>query len=234
MQEKTIDHIGIIMDGNGRWAQRRGKNRSAGHKEGLATAKRIVKACADEGVAFLTLYTFSTENWKRSEEEVSFLMNLIRNSLKREYRFYRENKIRVLHSGDLSILPPDIRAEIQDVEEQTEGFDGMAVNLAINYGGRDEILRAMRNAWAAGVDPTDLSEERIHAYLDQPQLPDLDLVIRSGGERRLSNFMLWRSSYAEIYFSESLWPDFSEKELRDILSWYRGRSRRYGGVLSAV
>lgn len=223
-------HIGIIMDGNGRWAEYRGLNRSAGHKEGLVAAKNIVKQAREAGVKYLSLYTFSTENWKRTEDEVAVLMGLIKSSLKKEYRFYRENEIRVLHSGDLSRLPEDIRQEIFDVEDDTQNFGKLTVNLAINYGGRDEILRAVQSAQSDGVNVIDLNERRIARYLDQPELPDLDLVIRTGGEQRLSNFMIWRASYAELYFSPTFWPDFHRAEFRGILEWYSGRQRRFGGT----
>lgn len=226
----TPGHIGIIMDGNGRWAEYRGLNRSAGHKEGLVAAKNIVKQARDSGVKYLSLYTFSTENWRRTEDEVNFLMGLIKTSLKKEYRFYRENEIRVLHSGDLSRLPEDIRREIYDVEHDTRNFGKLTVNLAINYGGRDEIIRAVQSAQSDGINLIDLNERRITRYLDQPELPDLDLVIRTGGEQRLSNFMIWRASYAELYFSPTFWPDFQAAEFRGILEWYRGRQRRFGGT----
>jgi undecaprenyl diphosphate synthase len=223
-------HAGIIMDGNGRWAKSRGLPRTAGHREGLSVAKTIVKAARDIGIRYLSLYTFSTENWKRTEEEVSFLMRLIKTNIRKEYEFYKANAVRVVHSGDLAALPVDIRQEIEAVEADTEDFSGITVNLAINYGGRNEIIRAVRGALAAGSDPADLGEHTLGAYLDQPEIPDLDLIIRTGGEQRLSNFMLWRSSYAELYFSPTLWPDFNAAELEGIIAWYSGRTRRYGGV----
>jgi undecaprenyl diphosphate synthase len=231
---KNIRHVGIIMDGNGRWAQKRGLPRTAGHRQGLDAAKAIVKAAREQGIPYLTLYTFSTENWKRSAEEVSFLMNLIRTGLRREYDFYRANGIRVLHSGDLGALPDDIRREIEAVEIDTRCFSGLTVNLAINYGGRDEILRAMQGALNDGVQPGDLDEIQIQRYLDQPQIPDLDLIIRTGGEQRLSNFMLWRCSYAELYFSDCLWPDFGSAELMEVLHWYDRRQRRFGAIPEAA
>jgi undecaprenyl diphosphate synthase len=223
-------HVGIIMDGNGRWARSRNLPRTAGHREGLSTAKSVVKAAHDIGIRFLSLYTFSTENWKRTAEEVSFLMGLIKSNIRKEYEFYKENDVRVVHSGDLGALPPEIRREIEDVEGDTAGFSGITVNLAINYGGRNEIIRAVQAASRAGASPEDLDETALTAHLDRPELPDLDLIIRTGGEQRLSNFMLWRSSYAELYFSPTLWPDFSAGELEEIVSWFQDRDRRYGGT----
>ncbi len=223
-------HLGIIMDGNGRWASQKNLPRSAGHREGLKAAKAVVKAAHDLGIRYVTLYTFSTENWKRTEEEVSFLMKLLKNNLRKEYQFYLDNDIRVVHSGDISSLPDDIKQVIRDVEKDTEDFSGTTVNLAINYGGRDEILRAVKTAadTLGGVDLLD--EETVRAHLDQADIPDLDLVVRSGGEQRLSNFMLWRSSYSEIYFTHTLWPDFTAGELQEIIHWFQGRNRRYGGL----
>lgn len=231
MSSSIPTHVGIIMDGNGRWARERSLPRTAGHNEGLKAAKKIVKAVHDAGISYLTLYTFSTENWKRTEEEVSFLMKLIKTSLRKEYEFYKENDIRVVHSGDLSVLPGDIQDEIQLVEEDTSHFTSLVVNLAINYGGRDEIVRAATRALSANPEPGGgISEEQIRNNLDCPEIPDLDLIIRSGGEQRLSNFMLWRSSYAEIFFSQTLWPDFNEVEFHKILQWFTSRTRRYGGT----
>ncbi len=229
MKQNPPRHIGIIMDGNGRWAQSRGLPRTQGHQEGLVAAKSIVKAARFAGVSYITLYTFSTENWKRTKEEVAFLMGLIKKNLRKEYQFYKSNGIRVVHSGDISSLPGEIQNEICLVEEETAGFSSLIVNLAINYGGRDEILRACRKALESGVALDNVGEQDINRYLDQPMIPDLDLVIRTGGEQRLSNFMLWRSSYAELYFTETLWPDFSPDEFNGILEWFLSRTRRFGG-----
>ncbi len=223
-------HVGIIMDGNGRWARSRGLPRTAGHRQGLAAAKDMVKCARAEGITYLSLYTFSTENWKRTEDEVSFLMKLILTSLRSEYEFYKENGIRILHSGDLSTLPGEIREEISLVEEDTKMYSALCVNLVINYGGRDEILRAVKSILAEGIAPGDLDEAKIGNHLDQSQMPDLDLIIRTGGEKRLSNFMLWQASYAELYFSDALWPDFSESEFQNTIDWFCSRNRRFGGV----
>ncbi len=228
------EHIGIIMDGNGRWAKARNLPRTQGHNEGLQAAKRVVKACSELGIRFLSLYTFSTENWKRTEEEVSFLMGLLVKHLKREYDFYRQNSIRVIHSGDIEGLPQEVQAEIQSVTKDTASFSGLTVNLAINYGGRNEIVRACRKWFQAlkgnGDGNVSLSEEQFSKYLDHPEIPDPDMIIRTGGEMRLSNFLLWESAYAEYYFSDKLWPDWGGDDILDAIASYRKRERRFGGV----
>ncbi len=222
-------HVGIIMDGNGRWAKARGRPRSEGHLEGVKAAKRVVAAAAEVGLAFLSLYVFSTENWSRTQEEVSYLMFLIRSYLKKEYDFYRANGIRILHSGDLERLPAEIAREIKDVERDTAAFTGLTVNLCINYGGRNEIIRAVRRSLAAG-GPEPLTEEVLRGHLDHPEIPDPDLIIRSANELRLSNFLLWESAYAELYFSPKLWPDWDRTDLREALAEYGRRTRRFGGA----
>jgi undecaprenyl diphosphate synthase len=218
--ERLPLHIGIIMDGNGRWAVKRGLPRTSGHKEGLQAAKRIVKAASDIGIQFLTLYAFSTENWKRAEEEVSFLMKLIGQHLRKEYKFYVENGIKVVHSGDLINLPRAVQKEIDTVTRDTAGFTGLTVNLAINYGGRNEIIRSLsRLLERQGNVPLGsdaISEEDVEANLDCPLIPEADFIIRTGGEYRLSNFLTWQSVYAELYFDTKLWPDWAAMDL------YRG------------
>ncbi len=228
-------HVGIIMDGNGRWAQRRNTVRSAGHREGLKAAKRIVRAACELGIDYLTLYTFSTENWKRAVDEVGFLMKLIAQNLKKEYDFYRDNRIRVVHSGNLDMVPPIVRKELEDVARDTAQFDGLVVNLAINYGGRDEIVRSV-NRWLRSqngrpVSSTlELREDDLRKHLDNPEIPDPDLIVRTGGEQRLSNFLLWESAYSEYYFSDKLWPDWAAEDLIEAVRAYGGRNRKYGGV----
>lgn len=219
-------HVGIIMDGNGRWANARGLPRTEGHRRGTENAKTIVKAAIDLGIRFLSLYVFSTENWKRASDEVGFLMGLIKQHLSREFDFYRENRIRVIHSGNAEGLPADVVAEIRRVEGDTSSFDRFTVNLAINYGGRDEIIRAVRMLIDAG-GPID--EARVSAALDHPELPDPDLIVRTSGELRLSNFLLWESAYSELYFSEKLWPDFGPDDLAEAVGDYGRRKRRFGG-----
>lgn len=220
-------HVGIIMDGNGRWAEARGKHRRRGHLEGVKAAKRIVKAAHDAGVRFLTLYTFSTENWRRSAAEVSYLMYLIRQHLKSEYAFYRANRIRVVHSGSVARLPRSVVRELDRVIEATAGYQGMTVNLAIDYGGRAEILRAVNRLRQDGPE-VELTEEAIACRLDHPEIPDPDLIIRTGAECRLSNFLLWQMAYSELYFSQKLWPDWTGADLQAALEDFRGRERRFG------
>jgi len=222
-------HLGIIMDGNGRWAQHRGLGRSEGHKEGLKAAKRITKAASDAGIPFLSLYVFSTENWKRTEQEVSFLMFLLKSHLLKEWDFYRENHIRVVHSGDLAGLPTEVQDDLVQVQRDTAGFDGLTVNLAINYGGQDEILRAFRR-WQDAQNRPALDATSFQRYLDQPDLPPVDLLVRTAGEIRLSNFLLWESAYAEFYFSGKYWPDWTEEDLRLALKEYQKRQRKFGGL----
>ena len=217
------------MDGNGRWATARGKSRSEGHLEGVKAAKRVVTAAAEVGLAFLSLYTFSTENWSRAQEEVSYLMFLVRSYLRKEYDFYRRNRIRIVHSGNLERLPRDISREIQDVVRDTSAFTGLTVNLSINYGGRDEIVRAFRR-YQASNNGQPLTEETFRQHLDRPELPDPDLIIRTANEQRLSNFLLWESAYAELYFSPKLWPDWDAGDLHDALREFERRDRRFGGA----
>ena len=221
-------HIGIIMDGNGRWAEERGKPRTFGHSEGVRTAKRIAKAASDMGIEYLSLYTFSTENWKRSEKEVKFLMQLLKKHLREQLSFYRENNIRVVHSGSLDRLPKAIQKEILDVEDLTRDMTGMVGNLVINYGGRDEIVRAVQKLRDKGE--TEITEEKLSGAMDHPEIPDPDLIIRTGGEFRISNFLLWESAYSELYFSKKYWPDWQVEDLKEALDAYATRNRRYGGV----
>ncbi|HWR10901.1 MAG TPA: polyprenyl diphosphate synthase [Rectinemataceae bacterium] len=224
-------HVAIIMDGNGRWAAKRGLPRTEGHRQGLVAAKKIVAASSRLGIRYLSLYTFSTENWKRAVEEVGFLMMLVKNHLSSELDFYRQNKIKVVHSGCRNGLAADILAEIDSVTRDTASFPGMVVNLAINYGGQDEIARAVGKIAAARNDDADrFSMENIRQNLDHPEIPDPDLIIRTGGEIRLSNFLLWQSAYSELYFSGCLWPDFGEEELKASLDDYAARDRRFGGT----
>lgn len=224
-------HVGIIMDGNGRWARRQGKPRTFGHTEGLKAAKRVVTYAADIGLEYLTLYTFSTENWVREKSEVSFLMRLIQRHLKKELKFYRTKNIRVMHSGYLPGLPQFVQDEIRDVVRATNMNGGLTVNLAINYGGKDEILRALKRILAEREKPApdSIDEAWFTRYLDCPDIPDVDLIIRTGGDCRISNFMLWRASYAEFYSSRDYWPDWDEDHFREALTDFQNRERKFGG-----
>ena len=223
------DHIGIIMDGNGRWAKQRGQNRTQGHKHGLESAKAVVKKAADLGIKYITLYTFSTENWKRTSDEVGFLMSLIKVHLRAELAFYAENKIRVQHMGDLAGLPADISDEISWIVKETAQFTNTTVVLAINYGGQDEILRSIRKLNPDSLK--NLTQAQFEMNLDLPELPPMDLLIRTGGEKRISNFLLWQSAYAELYFSDLLWPDWNGDILLEALLDYQTRNRRFGAIL---
>ena len=221
-------HVALIMDGNGRWAQKRGLPRTAGHKEGLEAAKKIVKAAAELGIKYVTLYTFSTENWKRTQDEVGYLMGLIKKHLRAEFEFYKENKIRVESLGDLQGLSDDVRDEILNAKADTKNFSGTTCVLAINYGGKNEIVRAANKAFAWGKKQID--EKDFASFMDLPDLPDVDLLIRTGGEKRLSNFLLWHAAYAEFIFSDTLWPDYTAEEFKKDVLEFESRNRRFGGV----
>ncbi|MCL2762698.1 MAG: polyprenyl diphosphate synthase [Treponema sp.] len=223
-------HVGIIMDGNGRWAQQRSMLRTQGHLEGLQAAKRIVKAASDMGIQYLTLYTFSTENWKRAVDEVGFIMGLVKQYLRGEMDFYRQNHIRIRHTGDAAGLPEDIASEIAGAAADTKDFNGMQVILALNYGGRDELIRALRRLAAQNQDMATVTEKDIAACLDNPDVPDPDLIIRSAGEYRMSNFLLWEGAYSELYVSAKLWPDWTGSDLAEAIDEYRSRDRRFGGI----
>jgi undecaprenyl diphosphate synthase len=236
------------MDGNGRWANQHGMIRTQGHLEGLQTAKRVVKAASDMGIQYLTLYAFSTENWKRTAAEVGFIMGLVKKYLRNELAFYRENRIRIRHAGDAAGLPADIAEELAGAALDTGEFDGMQVILALNYGGRDEIVRAVRQLVArqlvdrrlaangqdmaaiAAAIAAAVTEKDIAAGLDNPDVPDPDLIIRSAGEYRMSNFLLWEGAYAELYVSAKLWPDWTGDDLAKAIDEYRNRDRRFGGI----
>jgi len=221
-------HVAITMDGNGRWAQQRKLPRTSGHDEGLRTAKRIVKAASDLGIKYLTLYVFSTENWKRAEQEVGFLMNLIHTHLCGELAFYKENGIRVRHIGNFEALPAGIQKDIKQAMDDTADFKGMTVNLAINYGGRDEIIRGIKKIIENNVSPDKLDEKLFSSYLDMPECPDVDLLIRTGGEQRLSNYLLWHVAYAEQIYTNTLWPDYSNEEFYSHIEAFQHRNRRFG------
>ncbi|MCF0125530.1 MAG: di-trans,poly-cis-decaprenylcistransferase [Clostridia bacterium] len=221
-------HVAITMDGNGRWAQNRKLPRTSGHDQGLHTVKRIVKAASDLGIKYLTLYVFSTENWKRAEQEVGFLMNLIHIHLCGELQFYKDNGIKLNHIGNLSTLPKNIQKDINDAIEDTKNFKGMTLNLAINYGGRDEIIRGVKKIISDSIPSDKIDETLISKYLDMPESPDVDLLIRTGGEQRLSNYLLWHIPYAEQIYTDTLWPDYSNEEFFNHIENYQRRNRRFG------
>lgn len=223
-------HIGIIMDGNGRWAKLRNLPRTKGHREGLDVAKQIVKAASDLGIKFVTLYTFSTENWKRTQEEVGYLMTLIKKHLSSEFNFYKENKIRIEHIGDMTALPMDVQTEIENAKNDTKNFTGTTVLLAINYGGKDEIIRGIKKLAAQKKDFSSITEQDLSLALDTKNIPDVDLLIRTGGELRLSNFLLWQAAYAELIFTDTLWPDYTKEEFIKNIQTFQHRTRRFGGI----
>ena len=227
-------HVAITMDGNGRWAQQRKLPRTSGHDEGLRTAKRIVKAASDLGIKYLTLYVFSTENWKRAEQEVGFLMNLIHTHLCGELAFYKENGIRVRHIGNFEALPQSIQKDIKQAMDDTADFKGMTVNLAINYGGRDEIIRGIKKLINNKITTDQLDEKLFSSYLDMPECPDVDVLIRTGGEQRLSNYLLWHVAYAEQIYTDTLWPDYSNEEFYSNIEAFQHRNRRFGAEKPAA
>ena len=225
-------HIAIILDGNGRWAKRRGMPRSYGHIVGTDNLEKMCNLIADMGVRYLTVYAFSTENWKRSVEEVGTLMNLFRKYLKRIEKSAHRRSMRVRVIGDKQGLPEDLQARISELEAVTAGYDKMDFQIALNYGGRDELLRAAKriakDAARGALDADALSMDDIEARLDTAGIPDPDLLIRTGGEQRISNFLLWQLAYTEFYFTEIAWPDFHREELMDAIAYYQKRERRFG------
>jgi len=221
-------HVAIIMDGNGRWAVRRGMPRIMGHKRGAETVRNVVELCRKLGIEVLTLYAFSDENWGRPRQEVSFLMNMLGGYLRSEIRTMKTNGIRFRTIGRTDRLPKTAQKWVDKAASETAGNTGMVLNLALSYGGRGEILEAVRRIQSSGGVPADLDEQQFSSYLDTADLPDPDLIVRTSGEKRISNFLLWQAAYAELYFTDVLWPDFNEKELLVALLDYQGRQRRFG------
>ena len=222
-------HIAIIMDGNGRWAKKRGLPRSAGHVAGAKTFKNIARYCNKIGLKYLTVYAFSTENWKRPENEVNGIMNLLRDYLKDAENFKDEN-IRVRFLGDMEPLADDIKELIEKNERESANATGLNLNIAINYGGRDEITNAVKKIVKSGISADSITEDTISANLYTGGMPDPDFIIRPSGEYRLSNYLIWQSAYAEYWFSDVLWPDFTPKHLEQAIEEYNHRNRRFGGV----
>ena len=220
-------HIAIIMDGNGRWAKKRGLPRTAGHKVGAETFRKIALQCKALGVEYLTIYAFSTENWKRPAEEVSTLMSLLKKYMQEAIDTMERDQMKLRFFGDLSALSPELQALAHKANEVADRVKGFQANLCINYGGRDEILHAARECAAAGEEMT---EENLERHLYSAGIPDPELIIRPGGELRLSNFLLWQCAYSEFYFCDTLWPDFGERDLDEAIVAYQQRDRRFGGV----
>lgn len=223
-------HVGVIMDGNGRWAELRKLPRVEGHRVGAERAKELIGIASGLGIKYLTLYTFSTENWQRPASEVSMLMKLLELYLKKELADLKRQNIVYRAIGEISRLPENIQAVIQETEKQTAANTGMTLVTALSYSGRNEIVRAIRKIMHGECSPDDITDESFADHLDTAGLPSLDLIIRTSGERRLSNFMLWQSAYAELYFSETLWPDFDREEFMRAIHDYQGRERRFGTV----
>lgn len=222
-------HIAIIMDGNGRWAKKHKMPRSAGHVAGAKTFKEIARYCNKIGIEYLTVYAFSTENWKRPEEEVKNIMNLLRDYLKDAKNFKHEN-IKVKFIGNLEPLDEDIKQLIKDAEEGSANATGLVLNIALNYGGRDEIVNAVKSLVADGVAPEDITEDVLSGRMYTASQPDPDIIIRPSGEFRLSNYLIWQSAYSEFWFADVLWPDFKPKDLERAIDDYNGRNRRFGGI----
>ena len=235
VQKQNIpQHIAIIMDGNGRWAKKRGLPRTAGHKVGVETFRKIADHCRVLGVKYLTVYAFSTENWKRSAEEVSSIMGLLKLYLQEALRDMEKNHIHFNFMGDLSRLSPELQKLCRQTQAKSKDFTDVQVNLCINYGGRDEIVRAtkafMADVAAGKYTPEDLTEQLLSGYLDSAGVPDPELVIRPSGELRTSNFLPWQTAYSEFVFMNVLWPDFTGDHLDEAIAEYQRRNRRFGGV----
>ncbi len=230
-----LQHIAIIMDGNGRWAKKKGLTRTHGHYEGSKNVKRIVKACIKNNIKYLTLYAFSTENWSRPKREINILMNLLARFIKDETEEFHKNNIRLLVSGDISKMPVNLQKEIKKVIDLTENNKKLIVNVCLNYGSRDEILRAVKNI-AVDYKKNKLKLNNVDEKLFQKYLyngdimPDPDLLIRTSGELRISNFLLWQIAYSELYFTDTFWPDFNEKKFQKAVENYYNRNRRFGGL----
>jgi len=230
-------HVAVVMDGNGRWAQARGKRRTVGHREGVATTRKIVERCGELGIEVLTLFAFSSENWNRPEDEVGVLMTLFIEALGREVKDLHKKNVRLEFIGERERLSQKLQRKIGESEELTEANTGLRLYIAISYGGRWDICRAAKLVAARVADGSlaaaDITEQHIHDHMALAKVPDPDLFIRTGGEKRISNFLLWNLAYAELYFSDRLWPDFDAPALDDALSFYASRQRRFGRVPEA-
>lgn len=223
-------HVAMIMDGNGRWAKRRGLPRSAGHRAGVERVRTVIRMSSDIGIKYLTLYAFSTENWKRPKSEVSVLMKLLLEYLRNELDELHRKNVCICTLGDLSRLPDEVKAEIDRAKSTTKDNTGLTVNMAINYGSRQELVHAVRRIAADGIAADTIDEQMLSDALDTAGQPDPDLMIRTSGEQRISNFLTYQLAYAEFYFTDTLWPDFDETEYANALADFAARDRRFGGV----
>ena len=228
------NHVAIILDGNGRWAKKKGMPRTYGHVKGCENLEKICSVAKELGVKYLTVYAFSTENWKRSKEEVDALMKLFRNYMKKCIKISRDNKMQVRVIGDPTAFDPDLQEKIKELEEYSSQYDELYFQIALNYGSRDEIKRAVQkmaeDVKAEKLNPEEISERTISDYLDTKGLPDPDLLIRTSVEERLSNFLMWQLAYTEFYFTDVAWPDFNKAEFEKAIAKYNQRDRRFGGV----
>ena len=235
-ERKIPVHVAIIMDGNGRWAKKRGLPRTAGHAQGARVVEQILEDADHMGIRYLTVYAFSTENWSRPDSEVKSLMNLLRTYMKTSLVKCARNNVRIRVIGDKSRLDSDLQASIANLEKETASNTGIGFQIAINYGSRDEIVRAVRKAAQkvknSEMDPEDITIDMISDELDTAGIPDPDLLIRTGGEERISNFLLWQTAYSELYFCDAAWPDFNKAELEKAVDAFNNRERRYGGLIS--
>ena len=227
---KIPQHVAIILDGNGRWAKAKGMPRNYGHVQGAKNVERICEDAYHMGIKYLTVYAFSTENWRRSRDEVDALMTLLRNYMKTCVKTAKKNHMRVRVIGDKTGLAKDIQDSIANLERESRNQDGLNFTIAINYGSRDEICRAVKKIAEEGIHPEEITEEVISAHLDTAGIPDPDLLIRTSGEQRLSNYLMWQLAYTEFYFTDLPWPNFSKEELSKAIEKYNQRERRYGGV----
>ena len=223
-------HVGIIMDGNGRWAKLKGLPRVEGHRRGAKRAKEIIQAARDLGIGTLTLYSFSLENWQRPSSEIAFLMKLLELYLLKEMHNFKKQEINFRFIGDLNRLPANLHRLVERTEALTSDCKEMILAAAISYSGRDEILRAVKKAIAYGIDPKDIDEKLFSSLLDTSGLPEPDLIIRTSGEKRISNFLLWQSAYSEFYFTDTTWPDFGKEQFIEALTDYQARNRRFGTI----
>lgn len=230
LPEHIPAHVAIIMDGNGRWAKQRGLPRIAGHRAGTENLREVIRACVEFGIKILTIYAFSTENWGRPEEEVKGLMRILEDVLDRELAELHKEGVQLRHMGDLSRINPRLQEKVLDAIELTKDNDRLILNVAFNYGGRAEIVHAIQTIVESGYKPEEITEELVTSYLYTSNLPDPDLIVRTSGELRTSNFLIWQGAYAEYYFAPVYWPDFNKEELRKALFHFDERDRRYGLV----
>ena len=230
LPEKIPEHVAIIMDGNGRWARSRGLPRMAGHRAGVDNLRRILEAAVEYGIKYLTIYAFSTENWKRPPAEVKGLINILEDVIDRELKSLNENGVQLRHIGRLEQLKPELQDKVKQAIKITENNDRLILNVAWNYGGRDEIVCAIKKMIADGIQPEEITESTVGGYLFTSESPDPDLIIRTSGEMRVSNFLIWQGAYSEWYVTTTNWPEFDPEELLEALHVYAQRERRFGRI----